>query len=242
MQLDILAICAHPDDIELSCGGTVAKCVKFGYKVGIIDLTEGELGTRGNRLIRRQEAVAAAKVLGIHVRENLKLPDGNIELSMENRLALIKVFRKYRPRTLLIPHSHERHPDHVHAHHLAKEAWFYAGLAKIKTRLAKRTQEPWRPGHYLHFMQRYEFTPSFIVDVSDVFDIRMKAIRCFKSQFFDAQSQEPETLLSQKSFLELIETRAKYFGQQIGAAYGEPFYSTEPIGIADLAAIKLFRG
>jgi bacillithiol biosynthesis deacetylase BshB1 len=242
MELDILAIGAHPDDVELSSGGTVAKCVKLGYSVGMLDLTEGERGTRGNREIRSKEAQAAAKVLGVKVRENLHLPDGRFEVNEENKLKVVQLIRKYRPKIILIPHWLERHPDHVHAHHLCREAWYYSGLRKIETKLDDKKQDPWRPYNYFHFMQKYEFIPSFIVDISDVMEIRMAAIRAHKSQFFDPDSIEPETLLSQKSFLDLIQTRAKYFGQQIGAQYGEPFFSVEPIGITDLFGLKMFRG
>src|ERR1043165_9553183 len=140
MQLDILAIGAHPDDIELTCSGTLAKAVKKGYKTGIIDLTEGELGTRGTKATRRKEAIAAARILGC-VRESLLLPDGGIEVDRRNVLKVIQAYRKYRPRIILIPHFAERHPDHVHAHHLCREAWFYSGLRKIETKLNGRKQE-----------------------------------------------------------------------------------------------------
>ncbi len=242
MKLDILAIGAHPDDIELSCGGTLAKCVKLGYKAGILDLTQGESGTRGNRSIRAREAVKASKILGTQVRENLRLPDGRFEVNETNRMKLITVIRRYRPDILLIPYSSERHPDHVHAHHLAKEAWFYSGLRKLKTRDRGKDQEPWRPRNYFEFMQKYEFEPSFIVDVSDVFSVRMAAIRAHTSQFYDPNSIEPETLLSHKSFLDFIETRIRYYGSEIGVKYGEPFYSVEPIGIENPFNLKLSGG
>ncbi len=241
MELDILAVAAHPDDVELACGGTLVKSVKLGYKVGILDLTEGELGTRGTRTIRRGEASDAAKILGVAVRDNLRLPDGNIEINQRNRLKIIQIYRKYRPKLLLIPHSFERHPDHVHTHQLAREAWFYSGLTKIETNYNGKKQKPWRPQNYFQFMQKFEFTPSFIVDISDVFKLRMKAVRAHASQFYNPASSDPETLLSQKSFLELIETRARYFGFQIGVQYGEPFYSVEPLGVHDLFQLKLFE-
>jgi len=242
MKLDILAIGAHPDDVELSCGGTLAKCVQLGYKAGIVDLTQGESGTRGNKNIRAREAAAAAKILGVHVRENLRLPDGRFEVNESNRMKLITIIRKYRPTFLLIPHSSERHPDHVHAHHLAKEAWFYSGLAKLATRSGRILQEPWRPKNYFHFMQKYEFAPSFIVDVTGVYERRMSAIRAHKSQFFNPESIEPETLLSQKSFLDFIETRAKYYGSEIGVRYGEPFYSVEAVGTSDIFSLRFSGG
>ncbi len=234
MELDILAIGAHPDDVELACGGTVAKCVKQGYKVGLLDLTEGETGTRGNARIRAKEAKDAANILGVSVRENLKMADGKFEVNEKNRLKVIQIYRKYRPKILLMPHWHERHPDHVHAHYLCREAWFYSGLAKIETTLNGKKQHPWRPDNYYHFMQKYEFEPSFIVDISAENDTRVAAIKAHKSQFYDPNSNEPETILSQKSFFDFLETRMKYYGSKIGVQYGEPFFSVESVGIKNL--------
>ncbi len=231
MELDILAIGAHPDDVELACGGTVAKCVKQGYKVGLIDLTEGETGTRGTARIRAKEAEEAANILGVSVRENLKLADGKFEVNEKNRLKVIQIYRKYRPKLLFIPHWHERHPDHVHAHYLCREAWFYSGLAKIETTLNGKKQHPWRPHNYYHFMQKYEFEPSFIVDITAENDTRVAAIKAHKSQFYDPTSNEPETILSQKSFFDFLDTRMKYYGSKIGVQYGEPFFSVESVGI-----------
>ncbi len=240
MKLDLLAIGAHPDDVELACGGTVAKCVKRGYKVGIIDLTEGELGTRGNKIIRRDEAKKAAIILGVKIRENLRIPDGNIEINRKNLIRVIEIYRKYRPDIILIPHWQERHPDHVHAHYLCREAQYYSGLGKIKLNTHGKKLDAWRPGKYFHYMQKYEFTPSFIVDISDVYDLRVKAIKAHESQFYDPNSMEPETFLSSQYFLEFMETRMKYFGQKIGVKYGEPFYSVESIGVNDIFGLRLF--
>ena len=241
MKLDILAIGAHPDDVELCCAGTLAKANKMGYKTGIVDLTGGELGTRGTNKIRAKEAQAAAKILGC-VRENLHLPDGNIEVNQKNIKKLIQIYRKYRPQILLIPYSVERHPDHVHTHHLAKEAWFYSGLRKIETVMNGKKQEPWRPDKFFEYMQWYEFAPSFIVDISDVYEQRLAAIKAHKSQFYDPRSKEPQTKLSQLSFLDFVETRAKKFGYEIGVKYGEPFYSVEVIGITDILGLKTTKG
>src|SRR6185369_4568023 len=176
MELDILAIGAHPDDVELSAGGTIALSVKQGYKVGVLDLTEGEMGTRGTKRIREREAADATKILGVHARENLNLGDGRFEVNEKNRLAVIKIIRKYRPKILLMPPMQERHPDHVHAHILCREAWFYSGLRKIETSLGGKKQEPWRPQNYFAYMQTYEFEPTFIVDISEVYDIRLAAM------------------------------------------------------------------
>lgn len=241
MKLDILAIAAHPDDVELCCAGTLAKAVKNGSKVGILDLTRGERGTRGTEAGRSKEAAAAAKILGC-IRENLRLPDGNIQLTETNKLRLIQVYRRYRPRIILIPHSFERHPDHIHTHELAREAWFYSGLRKIETKFNGKKQEPWRPDNYFHYMQWFEFVPSFVVDITDVYEQRLAAIKAHKSQFYDPTSKDPQTLLSQNFFFDFIETRARNYGFKIGVKYGEPFYSVEAIGIDNLLGLKMFKG
>ncbi len=241
MEVDVLALGAHPDDVELTCAGTLIKLVKQGYKVAIVDLTEGELGTRGTSKIRAKEANAAAKIIGAK-RETLGMPDGNIEVNQENIKKVIQVYRRYRPKVILIPHWQERHPDHVHAHHLCREAWFYSGLRKISTTYKGKKQEPWRPNNYFHFMQWFEFTPSFIVDISDVHAKRMEAIKAYSSQFYNPKSKAPQTVLSTKSFLDFIETRAKEFGYKIGVEYGEPFYSVESIGVNSFFDLKFFKG
>lgn len=241
MALDILAIGSHPDDIELTCAGTLVKLVRMGYSVGIVDLTEGELGTRGSRQIRAREAAAAAKLMGVR-RENLHIPDGNIEVNQRNIKKVIQVYRKHRPKIILIPHFAERHPDHVRSHHLCREAWFYAGLRKIKTTLGGKVQDPWRPENYFHYMQWLEFTPSFIVDISESHALRMQAIKAYSSQFYDPRSKEPQTVLSQETFLDFVETRAKKYGASIGVKYGEPFYSVEAIGVNNILDLKFFKG
>ena len=234
MNTDILAIGAHPDDIELGCGGTIASCVKQGLNVSILDLTLGELGTRGNAKIRTEEAKNASKILGVKSRINLKLPDGNIEVNKKNIYKVISIIRSLRPKILIIPHFLERHPDHEHTHTIAKEAWFYSGLEKIKTSLNGKDQIAYRPKKYFHFMQKYEFEPSFIFDISDVFDIKMKAIKAFASQFYNPNSKEKETLLSNKEFLEFIEARDRNFGSMIYTKYGEAFYSFENVKINNI--------
>ncbi len=231
MKLDVLAIGAHPDDIELSCAATVAKLVKSGKKVAIVDLTQGELGTRGSKTIRKQEAESAAKILGVEFRDNLRIPDGNIEINKKNIAGVMEVLRTFHPTVMLFPHWLERHPDHEHAHRLCREAWFLAGLEKISTRVNGKKQEPFRPKKYFHYMQKYEFTPSFIVDVSDVYDMKTKALSTFESQFYNPHSKERETLLSSKLFIESIKARDIHHGSLINTAFGEPFYSIEPLGI-----------
>lgn len=231
MNVDVLAIGAHPDDIELSCGGTVASLVKQGYSVAVADLTKGELGTRGNEAVRKKEAKLAAEILGLVTRRNLEIPDGGIELNQKNLRKVISLIRELRPKILLIPHSVERHPDHVHTHQLCKEAWFYAGLRKIVTKHRGRPQDPFRPHNYFEYQQWYHFEPTFIVDISDTFEIKMKAIRAHASQLHNPKSNEPETRLSRPDFLDRIKTDAKFYGQRIGVKYGEPFFSYAPIGI-----------
>jgi bacillithiol biosynthesis deacetylase BshB1 len=234
MKLDVLAIGAHPDDIELSCAATLVKLVRQGRSVGIVDLTRGELGTRGSGTLRVQEAQASAKILGVHIRENLSIPDGNISIDQENILKMVITIRKYKPEILLFPYSNDRHPDHEHAHHLCKDASFFSGLVKIETTLDGQAQESHRPKRYYHYMQWHEFTPSFIVDVSEEFECRMQAIRAFASQFHNPQSKEKETVLSNPEFIDFIRTRAEYYGDRIGARFGEPFASPAIPGIRDL--------
>jgi bacillithiol biosynthesis deacetylase BshB1 len=233
-KLDVLAIAAHPDDIELSCAATVAKLAHTGRNVGILDLTDGELGTRGTPSIRFKEAKEASRILGVSKRIRLGLPDGNIEISQINIKKVIQVIRLFRPEILLFPHWLERHPDHEHAHKLCREAWFYSGLEKIRTKYQGKNQEPFRPKRYFHFMQKYEFQPSFIIDVSDCYDVKIKSLQAFRSQFYNPKSKERETILSSSIFLESIYARDKHFGSLINVEYGEPFYSIEPIGFNSL--------
>ena len=230
MKLDVLAIGAHPDDIELSCSATVAKLIKQGKKVGILDLTEGELGTRGSRAIRKKEAETATKILGVPTRMNLGFPDGNIEVNQTNIKKIIQIIRFYQPSILLFPHWFERHPDHEHTHRLCREAWFYSGLEKIATKYHGKRQAPFRPKKYFHFMQKYEFQPTFIVDVSDVYETKIKSLMAFESQFYNPKSKERETILSSRLFLESIYARDRHFGSHINVEYGEPFFSIEPLG------------
>jgi bacillithiol biosynthesis deacetylase BshB1 len=232
MKLDVLAIGAHPDDIELSCSATVAKLIGQGKKVGIVDLTDGELGTRGTRSLRLREAEEASRILGVTERIRLRLHDGNIEVSQTNIKKLIQIIRQYQPTILLFPHWLERHPDHERAHRLCREAWFYSGLEKIPTRYHGKLQHPFRPKKYFHFMQKYEFQPTFIVDVSDEYATKQRSLAAFSSQFYNPKSKERETILSSKLFLESIYARDRHFGSLINVEYGEPFYSVEPLGFS----------
>ncbi len=241
MKLDLLAIGAHPDDIELCCSGTIAKAVDDGYAAGILDLTEGELGTRGTRHTRAKEAKQAAKILGVHTRLNLGLRDGDIRVDRPSMLKLIQKLRAFRPDILLIPYRLERHPDHVHAHHLCREAAFYSGLRKIVTRQNGKLQDAWRPRSVFQYMQWIEFAPSCLVDVSKVYDRRMKSILSYATQFYNPDSKEPQTFLSQKAFLEFVEARARSFGGKIGVKYAEPFYTDESVGIRSLFDLQMAR-
>jgi bacillithiol biosynthesis deacetylase BshB1 len=242
MGIDVLAIGAHPDDLELACGGTLAKLVKQGYKVALADATRGELGTRGTKEIRSKEAQEAARILGATTRRNLEIPDGNVEVNKKNVSKVITLIRELRPTILIIPHGIERHPDHSHTHHLCREAWFYAGLQKLATRFRGKAQQPHRPHHYFEFMQWHEFQPSFIVDISDTYAIKMEAVRAHASQFFNPASKEPETRLSSPSFLDTVETRCKFYGQKIGVAYGEAFLTQFSIGVADICQLIVHKG
>jgi N-acetylglucosamine malate deacetylase 1 len=237
MKIDVLAIGAHPDDIELSCSATIAKLVTEGKKVGIVDLTEGELGTRGTRAIRKKEAQEALKVLGVSFRHNFTLGDGNIDVTKANILRLVEVIRTTRPDILLFPHWLERHPDHEHTHQICREAWFYSGLEKIHTTVNGIRQEPHRPKRYFHFMQKYEFVPSFIVDVTSSYHLKTESLHCFKSQFYNPKSNERETLLSSKIFLDSIRSRDVHYGSLIDVQFGEPFYSITPVGVNSLFSV-----
>lgn len=240
-HLDVLATAAHPDDVELCCSGTICTLTDRGYDVGVVDFTRGELGTRGTPEARAEEAANAAEIMGLAARENLEIPDGQIENSPENRRKVIRRLRKHRPRVLLINADHCRHPDHCDAAELASDAAYYAGLRKIETRDRDgRLQEPWRPDHVLHYMQAIEFEPTFVVDVSDVWDRRMEALRAYRSQFFHPEydSDEPETFISNPEFMEWIEARARTLGYWIGAEYGEALkYRHPPVGVDDLMSV-----
>ncbi|MCC7430225.1 bacillithiol biosynthesis deacetylase BshB1 [bacterium] len=230
MQVDVLAIAPHPDDIETTCAGTVIKMIEQGYKAAIVDLTQGETGSRGSKEIRKNELSEASKIMGLSSRENLEIPDGWVEINKENKLKVIEVIRKFRPCLVLAPYWFDRHPDHQEASKLIEQAVFLAGLKNIKTE-----SEPYRPKRVLYSMFRTEFPPSFVVDVSTTFEKKMEAIRAYKSQFYveGANSNEPVSYISSPAFLELIEARAKYYGSLIGRKYGEPFLIREAIELND---------
>jgi N-acetylglucosamine malate deacetylase 1 len=231
VELDFLAFAAHPDDAELSMGGTIAKMIKKNKTFGIIDLTEGELGTRGNRDTRAEEAELASKILDLTLRENIGLPDGNIFVTEENTLKIISVIRKYKPKILFAPYFNDRHPDHIEASKLVKRAMFFSGLPRIETESDGEKQNAFRPKKLFYFIQTYEFEPTFIVDVSETFDIKMKSVRAYKTQFHveGNKNSGPSTFISNPEFVKYLEARSKSFGFKIGKEYGEPFFSEESV-------------
>ena len=234
MKLDILAISAHPDDIELSCSGTLIAHKSLGYTTGILDLTEGEMSTRGTPEIRQKESVEASQIMGISIRENLGLSDAKFDLSFENQLRVIKVLRKYRPEIILANAPYDRHPDHVRAAQLIEEAVFKSGLVKIETEDNGESQLPWRPQKVYHYIQSVSLEPDFICDISAHMEQKMAAIRVFKSQFFDPKSNEPDTYISNPDFLKLIEARSREWGHRIGVSYGEGFVQRQSLGVKSL--------
>jgi bacillithiol biosynthesis deacetylase BshB1 len=239
MKLDILAFGAHPDDIELSCAGTLIKAVKAGKKVGIIDMTEGQLGTRGTPELRKQEAANSAKIMGVSVRDNLGMMDGYFKNDDENRIKIIQKIRQYRPDIIVANVPQDRHPDHGRASQMVSEAWFYAGLVKIETEWDGKKQEAFRPNRVFYYMQHFSYDFSFVVDTSNEMDQKIEAIKAFKSQFHDPNSKEPETVLTAPHFIEHIKNRDSELGYAIGAKYGEGFLSQRKIfGVNNLFDIK----
>lgn len=233
-KLHILAMAVHPDDIELACAGTLAKHARKGQAVGILDLTMGELGTRGTPELRLEEAQAAGKVMGVVVRENARMRDGFFANDEAHQLKLISYIRKYRPEIVIANALEDRHPDHGRAGKMIADACFLAGLRKVETTLDGKQQEAWRPKRVFHFIQDRLLEPTFIVDVSDTHDAKMESIKCYKSQFHDPNSTEPITYIAQGGFLESIEARDRLMGKRIGAKFGEGFICENVPGISDL--------
>ena len=223
MRLDILAIGAHPDDVELGCGATIAKEISLGKKVGILDLTRGELGTRGSAEIRYEEALNAAKILGVVVRENLMLADGFFKNNKENQLEIIKIIRKYKPDVILCNAVEDRHIDHTKGSKLVSDACFLSGLIKIKTSLDGKKQDVWKPKQVYHYIQWKNLEPHFVVDVTGFVETKLKAVKAYKSQFYDPNSKEPSSPISSKNFINSITYRAQDLGRLIGTEHGEGF-------------------
>jgi bacillithiol biosynthesis deacetylase BshB1 len=238
MKLDILVLAAHPDDAEISCGGTIAKHISLGYKVGVVDLTRGELGTRGTAEIRDQEAANSSKILGLSVRENLGLRDGFFRNAEEDQLKVVKAIRQYQPEIVLTNAIYDRHPDHGRASDLVYESCFLSGLIKVETQDHGKSQIAWRPKSVYHFVQSQYIKPDFVVDVSDFWEKKIESLRAFKSQFYDPQSKEPETFISNPGFMKLIEARGHEMGYAIGAKFGEGFTVRNLIGVNNLFHLK----
>jgi bacillithiol biosynthesis deacetylase BshB1 len=229
MNLDVLAFGAHPDDVELACSGTILKLIAQGKSVGIIDLTLGEMGTRGTADTRREEAADASKVLGITIRENLDLGDSSFELNQVNRLKVVEVIRKYKPKLILANAIDDRHIDHPKGAQLVKEAVFLSGLAKIQTRNGGSDQEVHRPSHLFHYIQHYHISPDFVIDITPYQESKIKSILAYKTQFFNPESNESETPISSKRFLDFLEGRSREMGESIGVEFGEGFTSHIPL-------------
>lgn len=229
MSLDVLVFAAHPDDAELSMGGTIARFTAQGLNVGVIDLTKAELSTRGNVTTRAKETAAASKVLKLKVRENLGIKDGGISSSKDNLKRVITLIRKYKPSIVFAPYFNDRHPDHIDASILIKRAVFSSGLEKFKTSISGKSQIHYRPKKIFYYMQTYIFEPSFIVDISEHFGTKMKSVHCFQSQFHNPAAKKDDTFISKPEFLDYVKARAEFYGFQIRKKYGEPFYCEENI-------------
>lgn len=231
IKLDILAIAAHPDDVELACAGTLLAHNAQGLKTGIVDLTRGELGTRGTPETRQEEASAAAKVLGVEVRENLALKDGFFRNDTEEQLAIITAIRKYRPDIVLANAIDDRHPDHGRAAKLIADSCFMAGLRRIETSVDGVAQEAWRPKQVFHFIQDRYHEPDFVLDITPYMEQKIEAIKCFKTQFLAASDNEPQTYISGQGFFDSVVYRARMLGKMIGVEYAEGYTSQKMIGL-----------
>ncbi len=240
MKLDILAIGVHPDDVELGCSGTLINELKRGKKAGILDLTQGELGTRGTIETRYEEAANAAMIIGVQVRENLKMRDGFFKNDEEHQLKLIAAIRKYQPNIIIANVLHDRHPDHGRAGHLIADACFLSGLSKVITKDENgNAQQRWRPAYVLHYLQDWYHEPDLLIDISDVFEQRMKSIQAYTTQFHtsDASKDGQQTYISTPDFLDSVIARARMLGKRIGVKYAEGFISEKKIGIRNLDAL-----
>ncbi|MBI9041412.1 bacillithiol biosynthesis deacetylase BshB1 [Lutibacter sp.] len=234
MKLDILAIGAHPDDVELGCSATLAKEISLGKKVGILDLTRGELGTRGCAKIRAIEAKNAAEILGVSVRENLGFADGFFENNKQHQLEIIKIIRKYKPNIVLCNAFDDRHIDHPKGSKLVSDACFLSGLVKIETEISGEKQLAWRPKQVYHYIQWKNVDPDFVVDVSGFIDIKMAAVKAYSSQFYDPTSKEPTSPISSKNFLDSVKYRAQDLGRLVGVEFAEGFNTERYVVVKNL--------
>ncbi len=234
MKIDILAIGIHPDDVELSCSGTIAKHLAFGKKVGILDLTQGELGTRGNAELRTKEANDAAIILGVSFRTQLNLKDCFFENNEENQKKIIEIIRKHQPEIILCNAISDRHPDHGRASKLVSDSSFYSGLIKIETHSDNKIQQAWRPKAVYHYLQDQFIHPDFVIDISDFIDIKHEAIMAYSSQFYNPSSNEPETPISSKHFIESVNSKMSILGRDIGVKFAEGYTVDRYPGINSL--------
>ena len=235
MKLDILAFSSHPDDIELSCAGTLIAHIQAGKKVGIVDLTKGELGTRGTPEIREAEAANATLILGLHERVNLEFADGFFKNDRDHQLGVVKMLRRYQPEIVIANAITDRHPDHGRGSILVSESCFLAGLRQIGTVDDNgELQTPWRPKVVYHYIQDRYIQPDFVVDITPYWDIKIEAIKAFKSQFYDPENKEPNTYISDPNFLKFIESRSREMGHLIGTTFGEGFTKERHIGVRNL--------
>jgi bacillithiol biosynthesis deacetylase BshB1 len=238
-KLDILVLAVHPDDAELGCGGTILKHLAMGYKVGVVDLSRGELGTRGSAEIRDKEAAAASEILGLTIRENLSMPDGFFSNNKEYQLQIIEVIRKYQPEIVIGNAYHDRHPDHGRANQLIEDASFLAGLRKIESRLDGEIQQEWRPKQVLHFIQDRYIKPDILIDVTEYWDQKIASIYAYGSQFYNPEwGDEPQTYISSPEFIMVTEARAREFGKSIGAKFAEGFTSRSLLGVDNLFDLR----
>ena len=238
-KVDVLAIGAHPDDVELGCGGTLAKLISEGKKVAIVDLTQGELGTRGTNFTRAEEAAVASKILGISFRENLKMKDGFLQNSEEYQMQIVKMIRKYQPEIVLSNAIDDRHPDHAKASKLVSDACFLSGLVKIETVSEGENQQTWRPKHIFNYIQWKNITPDFVVDVTDFMQKKIDACLAYKTQFYDPKSTEPMTPIATKDFLESLTYRAQDLGRLSGVDFAEGFTTEKLIALKNFDGIIL---
>ncbi|MDG1278693.1 MAG: bacillithiol biosynthesis deacetylase BshB1 [Algoriphagus sp.] len=234
MKLDILVFAAHPDDAELGCSGTIASHISKGKKVGIVDLTQGEMGTRGTPEIRLQESAEASKILNLSARENLGFKDIYFQDDESHQLKMIEMIRKYQPEIVLANAVSDRHPDHGKGSSLASHACFMSGLRKIETQHNGEDQAPWRPKSVYHYIQNNYIEPDFVVDITPFWETKIESILAFKSQFYDPNSQEPKSFISDPDFLPFIEARAREYGHKILVKYGEGFTVERMPGVNDL--------
>ncbi|TWI85333.1 bacillithiol biosynthesis deacetylase BshB1 [Lacibacter cauensis] len=241
MKLDILAFGVHPDDVELSCAGTLMVEINNGKKVGVIDLTRGELGTRGTAETRRQEAAVAAEIMGVHVRENLGMRDGFFKNDEEHQLQIIQKIRQYQPEIVICNAIEDRHPDHGRSSKLVSDASFLSGLRKIETALDGVAQEAWRPKYVFHYIQDRYAEPDFIFDITSVFNRKVESIKAYGTQFSNASvnpnDDEPQTYISTPAYFDTIISRHKMLGKRIGVEYGEGFITEKRIGIRSFDAL-----